>query len=117
VPVHINLTVKNIDRSVAFYRGWLGFNASERSFPDGTVFVRDLDGTDLAFHEGVVGDISDTIHFGFRWSDSAQVRTLYEDLVRGNVAVTEFDDEPAIVSVKFRDPDGYQVEVYWERDD
>jgi catechol 2,3-dioxygenase-like lactoylglutathione lyase family enzyme len=116
MPVHINLTVANIDRSVAFYRGWLGFNASERSFPDGTVFVRDVEGTDLAFHEGVAANLADTIHFGFRWADPSLVRRLYEELVGNNVEVTDFDDDAEIVSVKFRDPDGYEVEVYWESD-
>lgn len=116
MPAHINLTVADVDRSVAFYRGWFGFTASERTFPDGTVFVRDGEGTDLAFHEGVVGVVPTTVHFGFRWPDPALIRRLYEDLLNDKVAVVAFDDEPTIVSVKLRDPDGYEVEVYWERD-
>jgi hypothetical protein len=30
------------------------------------------------------------------------------------VPVVAFDDDPGLVSLKLADPDGYQVEVYWE---
>jgi len=30
------------------------------------------------------------------------------------ISVLAFDEEPDVVSVKFPDPDGYAVEVYWE---
>jgi catechol 2,3-dioxygenase-like lactoylglutathione lyase family enzyme len=37
VPVHLNLTVADPERSVAFYRRWFGFDRGRRDFPDGYV--------------------------------------------------------------------------------
>ena len=41
------------------------------------------------------------------------LRTLLE---RDRVPIAEWSDEPAYVSVKCRDPDGYVVEHAWEPD-
>jgi catechol 2,3-dioxygenase-like lactoylglutathione lyase family enzyme len=49
VPAHINLAVSDVQRSVAFYGRWLGFGPEDRRFLDGTVFIRDAEGTDLVF--------------------------------------------------------------------
>lgn len=115
MPFHLNLTVADIDRSVAFYRRWLGFGDVDRAFPDGTVFVRDDEGTDLAFHEGAsTPDARRAFHFGFRWAAPESIRRLEGELRAAGVPLTEFDDDPDVVSVKFTDPDGYLVEIYWE---
>ena len=67
VPVHINLTVTDLDRSAAFYQKWLRFGPEDRRFPDGTIFLRDSEGTDLALHLGEIPtDLSEFFHFGFR---------------------------------------------------
>jgi catechol-2,3-dioxygenase len=105
--------VADVERSVAFYRRWFGFGAEDRRFPDGTVFLRDADGTDLALHPGEAGP-SPAFHFGFRRPDAADVRHLLDRLIAGQQKVLGFDDQPAIVSLKVSDPDGYVVEVYWE---
>jgi catechol 2,3-dioxygenase-like lactoylglutathione lyase family enzyme len=116
MAVHINLTVADLTRSVDFYRRWLGFGPVDRRFPDGTIFIRDAEGTDLALHAGVVGrPPAPNVHFGFRREDPKEVRALHRSLVDGGVDVLELDDEADLVSVKALDPDGYVVEVYWER--
>jgi catechol 2,3-dioxygenase-like lactoylglutathione lyase family enzyme len=115
MPVHLNLTVVDMQSSLAFYRRWLGFGKGERRFPDGTVFLRDSEGTDLAFHAGhVSAPALVAFHFGWRRSDVSVVRDLYAGLAGAGVSITEFDDGDDLVSVKFLDPDGYVVEVYWE---
>jgi catechol 2,3-dioxygenase-like lactoylglutathione lyase family enzyme len=116
VPVHINLTVHSVERSARFYTAWLGFE-TDRSFPDGTTFVRDAEGTDLALHAGTVEPAATTsFHFGFRRPTPEDVRDLHGRLVDEGMEIATFDDEPGVVSVKFPDPDGYVVEVYWEPD-
>ena len=116
VPVHINLTVTDPTRSIAFYRKWLRFGPEDRRFPDGTVFIRDAEGTDLALHAGVVrADSLAYFHFGFRRESGGEVRSLHAELKSAGVPIGQFDDEEGLVSVKLRDPDGYLVEVYWER--
>jgi hypothetical protein len=43
------------------------------------------------------------------------VRALRTRLERDGVPIVERDDEPELVSFKCLDPDGWRVEVYWER--
>lgn len=117
MPVHLNIRVADLERSKRFYRHWLRFEAGERWFADGTVFLRDAEGTDLALHPGDPGPIPASFHFGFRRADPGQVRRLRDGMAAEGVDIRGFDDEPGIVSVKFTDPDGYLVEVYWEPDD
>jgi catechol 2,3-dioxygenase-like lactoylglutathione lyase family enzyme len=115
VPVHINLTVADLARSITFYRRWLRFGHDDRRFPDGTIFIRDVEGTDLALHPGEVPtDILASFHFGFRRETGDEVRSLQAELQAAGVPICGFDDEAGLVSVKFQDPDGYHVEVYWE---
>ena len=114
---HLALPVRDRDRSVLFYSAYFGFDpASARSYPDGTTIVRDGDGFDLALHP--VADLEDRhgfLHFGFRVSDPDVVRELRLRLERDGVPIVELDDEPDLVSFKCLDPDGWQVEVYWEQ--
>ena len=115
--MHLNLTVTDLERSIAFYRRWLRFGPEDRRFPDGTIFLRDSDGTDLALHPGgeVPTDALARFHFGFRRESGEEVRSLHAELHAAGVPICEFDDDVDLVSVKLQDPDGYLVEVYWER--
>lgn len=118
MPVHINLTVADVDRSLAFYQRWLGFTGAARAFPDGTVFTRDPEGTDLAFHAGLASPPPDGLfRFGFRRARPDDVRALQSRCEQEGLDIVERDDSEAMVSLKFRDPDGYVVEVYWEPED
>jgi catechol 2,3-dioxygenase-like lactoylglutathione lyase family enzyme len=115
VPAHINLKVLGVPRSAAFYGRWLGFGPEDWRSPDGTVFVRDAEGTDLAFQPGQMQlGLSSMSHFGFRRSTPAEVCDLHANLTGHGVPVAEFEDEPQLVTVKFTDPDGYLVQAYWE---
>jgi hypothetical protein len=77
-------------------------------------FVRDAEGTDLAFLPGSPqGPLASWSHFGFRRGTAVEVRDLHAALVAHGVA--EFEDDSQMVTVKLVDPDGYLAEVYWER--
>lgn len=113
--VHLNLVVTDVERSAAFYRQWFGFTAPPREYPDGTVFLGNPDGFDLALHGGAPpGAAAATFHFGFRVDDPASVRTLRDALADAGVTLTEIGDEDGYVNLKCLDPDGYEIEVYWE---
>lgn len=113
--LHLNLTVADPGRSVAFYGRWFGFTGEPRTYPDGTVFVSDDHGFDLAFHPGEPAiPPAPGVHFGFRSNDPGAVRRLRDDLASDGVPVTEAYDEDAYVNLKCLDPDGYEIEVYWE---
>jgi catechol 2,3-dioxygenase-like lactoylglutathione lyase family enzyme len=53
-------------------------------------------------------------HFGFRRTAASEVRDRCAALLADRVRPAEYEDEAQRVTVKFADPDGYLVEVYWE---
>jgi catechol 2,3-dioxygenase-like lactoylglutathione lyase family enzyme len=110
---HLNLTVADLERSAAFYARWFGFDQRPETFSDGTRFVRNGDGFDLALHPGAPpSPPAATVHFGFRTADADEVRRLLGELRDAGVPITESHDEEGYVSVKCLDPDGYEIEVY-----
>jgi catechol 2,3-dioxygenase-like lactoylglutathione lyase family enzyme len=114
---HLGLPVRDYERSLAFYASHFGFDpATAQTYDDGTVIVRNADRFDLALHP-TAEDITAPafLHFGFRMGAPEEVRALRERLVEEQVEIIEHDDEADLVSFKCLDPDGWRVEVYWER--
>jgi catechol 2,3-dioxygenase-like lactoylglutathione lyase family enzyme len=114
---HLGLPVADSNRSMAFYAQYFGFDpATATRYPDGTTIVRNADGFDLALH-----DVSEPpphpgfLHFGFGVPDVGQVHALRERMQADGVSIVERDDEPDLVSFKCLDPDGWRIEVYWEK--
>jgi len=54
------------------------------------------------------------MHFGVGLPNRRAVLALRDRLLDDGVELEEEWDEPAYVSVKCRDPDGYIVEASWE---
>ena len=54
------------------------------------------------------------LHFGVGLASADEVRAFRDRVAGDGVELVGFWDEPDYVSVKFRDPDGYVVEVSWE---
>ena len=61
-----------------------------------------------------VGPLPALLHFGFRLPDADGVRRVLQQFLADCVAVVEEYDEPDHVSFNRSDPDGHNVEVYWE---
>ena len=114
---HLGLPVRDCERSIRFYARYFEFDPeTAQSYPDGTVIVRNADRFDLALHPSAdVDTTSDFLHFGFAMANPDAVRALQNRLMGDGVSVVESDDEPDLVSFKCLDPDGWRVEVYWER--
>jgi catechol 2,3-dioxygenase-like lactoylglutathione lyase family enzyme len=113
---HLGLTVADRERSRRFYETYFGFGARPATrYEDGTLIIRDVDGFDLALHEGTPAPTDDFMHFGFRCAGPEEVRALGARLTAADVTVTDSHDLDWYVSFKALDPDGYPVEVYWER--
>jgi catechol 2,3-dioxygenase-like lactoylglutathione lyase family enzyme len=113
--VHLNLTVSDLDRSTAFYAGWFGFDRPPQTMDDGTRFLRNADGFDLALRPGSPPTPpAPTLHLGFRASEPTTVRELLSRLAAAGVPITEVHDDIDHVSFKCLDPDGYEIEVYWD---
>lgn len=114
--MHLGLPVRDEQRSRRFYEAYFGFDpATAQQYDDGTVIIRNADGFDLALHGGQdVGPLPAFLHFGFRLANPDEVRSLLARTRADGIDITEEHDEPSYVAFKCADPDGHQVETYWE---
>jgi catechol 2,3-dioxygenase-like lactoylglutathione lyase family enzyme len=113
---HLGLPVRVLRRSQQFYSAYFGFDpATAQAYEDGTVIIRNTDGFDLALHPVEQVEPSPAfLHVGFRAAEPADVRALMERMDADGITFVERNDEAAYVAFKCLDPDGHQIEVYWE---
>jgi catechol 2,3-dioxygenase-like lactoylglutathione lyase family enzyme len=112
---HVGITVTDQDRSRRFYERHFPFDPNlARSYPDGTLILRDADGFALALHPGEKAWTDEFLHFGYTCSGPEEVRTLREGLLSAGEILAEDEDSESFVSIKVTDPDRYRVEVSWE---
>jgi catechol 2,3-dioxygenase-like lactoylglutathione lyase family enzyme len=112
---HLALAVRDQERSRRFYERYLGFSAEPAPREDGVLLLHDAVGFSLALgptDEPIV--LPAFLHFGTGLESPEDVRAFRERLLADAVEIVDWWDEPDYVSVKFRDPDGYVVEVSWE---
>jgi catechol 2,3-dioxygenase-like lactoylglutathione lyase family enzyme len=115
---HLALAVRDRERSRRFYEKYFGFDAEPaREYDDGVLMLYNTDGFALA-----LGPTDEEIrlprffHFGIGVPSPDDVRAFRDRLRADGVPIVEEWDESDYVSVKCRDPDGYVVELAWERD-
>ena len=112
---HLALAVVDQQRSTRFYESYLGFEPEPAPRADGVLILHDAAGFSLA-----LGEVDEPFtlppffHFGAGLPSPEDVRAFRDRLAADGVAIVDWWDEPDYVSVKFRDPDGYVVEVAWE---
>lgn len=112
---HLALAVADQERSRRFYETYFGFVAEPAPREDGVLILHDAAGFSLA-----LGEIEEPVtlppffHFGTGLPSPEAVREFRDGVSADGVQIVEWWDEPDYVSVKFRDPDGYVVEVAWE---
>jgi catechol 2,3-dioxygenase-like lactoylglutathione lyase family enzyme len=113
---HLAIRVRDQERSRRFYETYFGFGAQPaQRYDDGVLMLYDAKGFALA-----LGPTDAPIarpawmHFGVGLPDRAAVFALRDRLANDGVEIVDVWDEPAYVSVKCRDPDGYIIEASWE---
>jgi catechol 2,3-dioxygenase-like lactoylglutathione lyase family enzyme len=112
---HLALAVSDQARSTRFYTHYFGFVPEAQPREDGVLILHDAAGFSLA-----LGQIEETIvlprflHFGRGAASAEEVRASRDRVEADGLEIVEEWDEPDYVSVKFRDPDGYVIEVGWE---
>lgn len=122
---HVVLKVKDLERSVAFYTGVLGFRVSE-VYPDtmmkgGMVFLRcNADHHCLALVGGAKQDAAarELHHLAFELATLDEVVRAREHLRKHGVKI-DFDGRRRAgcqVAVEFRDPDSHFLELFWGLD-
>ncbi len=112
---HLALAVSDQDRSRRFYERYLGFSAEPTPREDGVLILHNARGFSLALGETDEPiRVPEFLHFGAGLPAPDEVRSFRGRLAADGVAIVGDWDEPDYVSVKFRDPDGYVVEISWE---
>ena len=113
---HLNLAVRDLDRSVAFYAE--AFGAREYARVDGVAHLQgpgphvilSLDGT--APHAGSSGGIA---HFGFRLIDPGDLDVAIESVTSaGGKLLRRGEFAPGVPFAYVADPDGYEIELWYE---
>lgn len=109
---HVALTVRDRERSAAFYAEHFGLRT--RVHDDGDLLiVGDETGGLLALREGPVPDgPPPTNHFGFQVASPRDVHAARERLAAAGVPETDWQDDEGFVRVQVADPDGYRVELF-----
>jgi catechol 2,3-dioxygenase-like lactoylglutathione lyase family enzyme len=104
---HVGLRVSNLDESRMFYRKILGLKNKTKGARQ--AFVQS--GSDLlVLNKG--GDSQTDFHFGFRLGSPHQVNEWKRWLIGNNIRIYEdIDEEGHPRSLKFKDPDGYWIEI------
>jgi catechol 2,3-dioxygenase len=122
---HVVFYVKELERSLAFYRDLLGFHETGRIF-NGTaaaltsgrthheillIQVGDAPGPPAGRHRGLY-------HIGIKVGDSLdELREAKKDLERAGVTIDGMSDHTVSQSLYLRDPDGNEVELYVDADE
>ncbi len=113
---HVALAVRDVRRSLAFYRKVLGVVAvyeEEDSIQAQTPGTHDV----LVFERDPrrAGKRGGVAHFGFRLVKPVPVATIVRRVRRGGGKVlSKGEFAPGLPFVFFADPDGYEVEVWYE---
>ena len=114
---HIGLYVRDVERSVAFYRDVLGLQVSDRS-PRGSVFMTAQDR--LAEHHELLiapgrqdGTTNTLQQISFRCASLADIKDFHRLFLERKVPIQRIVTHGNTVSIYFEDPDSNTVEVYW----
>ena len=121
---HIVFYVKNLERSLAFYRDLLGFKEVGRIF-DGKAAALTSGRTHHEFLFIEVGDAPGPptghriglYHIGIKIGDSLdELRASLKELQAAGVTITGASDHTVSKSLYLLDPDGNEVELYVDAD-
>ncbi len=117
---HVVFYVKNLERSLAFYRDLLGFKEVGKIFDGGAAALT----SGRTHHELLLIQVGDApgppdgrrrglYHIGIKIGDSlAELRVAKRELEQAGVAIDGMSDHTVSQSLYLRDPDGNEVELY-----
>ena len=113
---HLAIPVRDQERSRRFYETYFGFGVRPaKHYDDGVLMLYDASGFALALGPSTEPIAKPSwMHFGVGLPSREAVLALRDRFVGDGIELVEECDEPAYVSVKCRDPDGYIVEASWE---
>jgi len=121
---HVVFYVKDLDRSLAFYRDLLGFQEVGRAFGGAAAALT----SGRTHHELLLIEVGDApappsgrrlglYHIGIKIGDSLEeLRSAKSELERAGVTITGMSDHTVSQSLYLEDPDGNEVELYVDAD-
>jgi catechol 2,3-dioxygenase-like lactoylglutathione lyase family enzyme len=114
---HLAIAVKDLDRTLLFYQQVFEMEVMyhERSFLQLTTpGTNDI----LVFEkkDRLIGALGGIAHFGFRLRNPADIADITERVRKaGGRIISEGEFVPGSPYIFFKDPDGYEVEVWYEK--
>lgn len=113
---HLNLRVRDAAACRDFYAAHFGFRPAFEA--EGGFFVRDDAGFLLALVPAAQhAPLPDGFHIGFRVDSPDAVATKHAELTSAGAKVGTLEDHRPgedYVTFRCRDPDGTEVEVFWD---
>lgn len=113
---HISLAVRDLERSLAFYRA--AFRVREYYRDDKTLQVQGPGPHDvIAFehHPTAAGANGGITHFGFRLQRPEDIDAAVQTVeAAGDTVLPRGEFRPGYPFVYLRDPDGYEIEIWYE---
>ena len=122
---HVVFYVKDLERSLAFYRDLLGFKEVGRIFNGAAaaltsgrthhelllIRVGDAPGPPTGRHRGLY-------HIGIKVGDSLdELRQAKRELEQAGISIDGMSDHTVSQSLYLKDPDGNEVEIYVDADE
>ena len=113
---HINLVVRDTERSLQFYRQVFGVEEYGRT--EGLVHARTPDCHDVITfdeHSPGAGESRGIVHFGFRLVSPADIDAVVAEVERaGGKLLRRGEFSPGYPYAYVHDLDGYEVEIWYE---
>ena len=113
---HINLVVRDAERSLRFYRQVFGVEEYGRA--DGLVHTKTPGCQDVITfdeHSSGAGESRGIKHFGFRLISSADIDAAIDEVEHaGGKLLRRGEFCPGCPYAYVADPDGYEVEIWYE---
>ena len=122
---HVVFYVKNLERSLAFYRDLLGFQEVGRAFGGAAAALT----SGRTHHELLLIEVGDApgppsgrrlglYHIGIKIGDSLdELRKAKGELEQVGIAISGTSDHTVSQSLYLHDPDGNEVELYVDSDE
>ena len=114
---HIALSVKDVKRSSAFYE--TVFGAKQMYIFDDFIQLQTPNSHDIIVLEKSTDEIrttGGTKHFGFRLIDPMKVDSIIAQIEKAGGKIKESGEFcPGEPYVFFYDPDGYEIEIWYEK--
>ena len=112
---HLHLHVRDRAQAEAFYSRWFGMAVARRL--GSLTFLTDEDRFELALMDDAApSPMPAWFHLGFRLGTAEETVALHGRMREHGVPIVKpiYQDE-TLVSCRCADPDGYAIEVYWEK--